>query len=160
MEIFMNNPNERFFAIYTELLSGNAALALDSFRSAYRETPDHPEFLHGIIISLIMLSRISEIRELLKKEKDIAKQAGAVSAMHKLFAKNVFASLAPSDILFNAGVYVARSVSRPNAKLYFDVALSLDPGNRKLITAMAEYNILDGEYEDGLKLYARAAKGY
>jgi hypothetical protein len=155
----MNNGSERFAVIFNHITANNAQEALESFSAAYRETANYLPFLHGIIISLIILGRNSEIGTLLKKEKEVSKYGGSITSLFRFFDRNDFSAMKPADILYNVGVHVARNLSIADAKHYFNAGLLLEPAHRRFLTAIAEHCMLGGEYEKGLRLYAQAAKG-
>ncbi len=153
----VSGTSEQFDSCYNHIINNDFPRALESFKAAYREHPDAREYLHGMIISYVFLDRIDELKACLDSEKNVSSYGAIVSRILGFIRKNDFSGLKAPDKLYNIAVFVSRRVSATDAKLYFTTGLLMGPHDPRYLAAVAEYNIIEGNYEKGISFYSQAA---
>jgi hypothetical protein len=154
----MDTLSRIFETCYNEIIVHNLPGALESFRNAYREHPKHRPFLHGIIVSSLLLGKIKDMVSFLETEKSVSSHRPFVESLLYFLIDNKLISKKPGDIFYNTALFVREQISAPEARFYFRVGMVTEPSDQRYLTAMAEYYILEGNYAKGLRLYSQAAR--
>lgn len=142
---------------YNEIILHNFPGALQSFLTAYREHPRHTPFLHGVIISYLLLKEIENLAAFLEKEKEVSPLRGVIEPVYFFFIDNNMVRKKQTNIFYNTALFIKKEISLKEARAYFSIGQIIYPSNRKYLVAMAEYYMREGNYTKGLKLYSQAA---
>ncbi|MCW8966677.1 MAG: hypothetical protein OQK82_08345 [Candidatus Pacearchaeota archaeon] len=154
----MNTITEQYEAGYNYIILNNAPKARESFRSAFREHPKHLPFLHGILISYILLNETHNLISFLEQERPVSPHRTLMESLSKYFINNEVLRKKPLDILYCLGVFVREQISATDAKPYFSIGHIIYPSSQQFLISMAEYYIREENYTKGLKLYSQAAE--
>lgn len=154
----MDTVSRIFESCYNDIIVHNLPKALESFKSAYREHPKHRPFLHGIIISYILLGNIADLESFLEEEKSVSPHRPFVESLLRFCIDNKLTTGNPMDMFYNIALFVRDNISASEARIYFQTGRITEPSNPRYLIALAEYCMIDGNYTKGLRLYSQAAR--
>ena len=153
----MDTVTRIYESCYNDIILNNFPKALQSFQTAYREHPRHIPFLHGILISYILLGDMENFESFLEKEKTVSPHRAIIESIYIFLIDNKMFEKKPMEVFYNVAVFIREEISSRAARAYFSIGQIIDPSNQKYLIAMAEYFIKEGNYAKGLKLYSQAA---
>jgi hypothetical protein len=153
--IFLNGTNY--------LISLDYKKAKEFFLDNYKKFPNEINYLHGFIISSILLNNFKndkeELRSFFERECSVSALKNKINLIHEFIKSNdYFENLKNNVILFNMGIFLKKHFFQDEARIYFDICLSLNPEDRKSLTVLAEYALMENDTDRCIKMLAEASK--
>lgn len=143
----MDHFSEQLQKGFLFLIAGSYNDAVEMFYNAVKEEPDLSDLKHGLIIAGFLADKNKEITSFLRSS---SWSDEVVERVLELINDNSCKTRSKGDVLFKIGYdYVDNDLSI----LYFKAAHLMMPGDYRNMNALAEREILAGNYKTALKLY-------
>ncbi|MBN2534054.1 MAG: hypothetical protein JXB88_14285 [Spirochaetales bacterium] len=147
-----------FESCYNDIIVHNLPKAMESFCNALKEHPKHRPFLHGIIITYILLGELADLQSFLEAEKAVSPHRSFIESILIFLIDNKLITREPGNVFYNVALFVREHISATEARIYFRTGQVTEPSDQRYLIAMAEYYMIEGHYEKGLRLYSQAAR--
>ena len=148
-----------FESSFNYLIANDFKQANQTFLANYYKHPDEINFLYGVIISFILLKNIKGSIDFLEKEAQISPLRNKINLIVNFIKINdYFNNMKQVSILFNIGLFLKKSGLHNDPIVFFRMCLILAPNDKKILTVLGEYAIIENNISKGINLFTQAAK--
>lgn len=153
------NFKEDFLTGHNYFISLDYKKAYHFFLDKYYKYPQEMGFFHSLLVSMILLDQKAEIKTFLERESQISSMKKKIIFLQAFIRDNdYFEGMKNVSIIYNIGLFLKINNLADEAKIYFDVCLLLNPKNRKVLTIMSEYALLENNADKCISYLQDAIK--